>query len=178
MRIERGFLLVATLGILVTSVAWSATRLRMYPNLAIFRGGGLREPVALQHCCVTAVTVNGRSGASLSGDTLAIIYEDLRPAGQVHVDDTDSTSYTEVAEFFGTTPLRSTGYDNFSTLHRPDLKTLFPQATHFSRIYRGTASQSAIWENPVVAPGGANDQYYAIGASAEKILASLGVRVR
>jgi hypothetical protein len=151
---------------------------RMFPSLTIFRAGGLPAPIGLKHCCVTIVTINGRSGAEIGADTLAMLYGDLSPTIDVHVTTVDSAVSTEVAEFFGTAPLPDASGDSTSTVRRPDLATLFGAATHYSRIYPATGNGPPIWERPVVAPGGANAQYYAVGPVGRKILASVGVRIR
>jgi hypothetical protein len=74
----------------------------------------------------------------------------------------------EVAEFFGP--------DWISYASGKGQAPAFEGANHFSRIYLPTGGEPAIWDNPVVAPGGVSTRFYQLDSVAVDILERRGFR--
>ena len=142
---------------------------RMFPAFVMFRGGNLATPVLLVHSNVTI-----RNGVPvMDKDPLAIVYGSLAPAPALLVDSLRLKQHYDVAEYFGPNWTALTMPDG-----RPKRELKFEEASAHSRIYAGTAAAPPIWENPVVAPGGANRSFYLIGERGRRVLEGLGLRLR
>ena len=110
------------------------------------------------------------SGSNLSRDPLIRVYGSLRSASVPGAPASlASRSFLEVAEFFG--PEWTQAIDPADGSPRRALH--FDAASHFSRLYTATGSSPPIWENPVVAPSGAQYPYFLLDQPGRGILDSV-----
>ena len=152
-------LILAALTLGAASHPWSPVELTparfFFPAAVMLRGGSLRAPIAFSHAGATF-------GGVLTNDTVAMLYESLRPYTPKSADKVRHRRSIEVAEFFGA---KFSGYA--SGIQPPPA---FDEASYHSRIYLARGGEPALWENPVVAPGGAQHAFYALGDAAIRAL--------
>lgn len=134
----------------------------MFPAAIVLRGGGLHDPIVFTHA--------GAHGLDLSADTIPMIYQSLSVYAPKLPDAVRRRPFIEVAEFFGPDYI---GYWSGTTAPPP-----FELANYHSRIYLPRDGEPALWENPVVALGGAQRAFYQLGAAATRVLEHRGVKVR
>lgn len=166
----RSLLSIAVAGVLLVGATRPAPPpTLMFPALVMLRGGGVNTPVAITHAGATGNAFLS-SASDVSRDTIAIIYSSLRLHATKSAEQVRRRPYIEVAEFFGA------AYVVDSSGRVPPSQ--FEKANHHSRIYLPAAGQPALWENPVVAPGGARDAFYTLGEPATRALEMRGFKVR
>jgi hypothetical protein len=135
----------------------------MFPGVVMLRGGGVTAPVVLTH----AGAIGGVPGESR--DTIAIVYGSLTPHRPVSPERVRRRPFIEVAEFLGV------GYVVDAAGHVP--ASQFERANHHSRIYLPAGREPALWESPVVAPGGVHHAFYELGEPARRVLEARGFRL-
>ena len=134
----------------------------MFPATIILRGGGLKAPIAFNH--------SGAFNGNVSNDTIAILYGSLSTFAPKSAEKVRGRPFIEVAEFFGP------AYISYASGIRPAPD--FAAANHKSRIYLARGGEPALWENPVVAPGGAQYAFYEIGVRGMNALEHRGLKLR
>ena len=135
----------------------------MFPALVLLRESSGRT-VTLSHAGADPSTGN------ISRDTIAMLYSRLTPTTVRSEEQLKGRRFIEVAEFFGPQwAWYSSGQGQMPA---------FENANHFSRIYVPANGEPAIWDNPVVAPGGVSTRFYRLDTVAVGILASRGFKVR
>jgi hypothetical protein len=141
----------------------------MFPSFVMLRGGGVATPVVLTHAGATGNAILG-GPSNISRDTIAIVYGALSLHTPRSVERVRQRRFIEVAEWFGSRP----SVDSAGRVAASE----FEKANHHSRIYLPGNGEPALWENPVVAPGGARFAFYALGEPAITALESRGFTVR
>jgi hypothetical protein len=134
----------------------------MFPAMVVLRGGGLHEPIVFTHAGVV--------GSDISLDTIPMIYQSISVYSPKAADAVRRRPFVEVAEFFGPDYI---GYWRGGRTPPP-----FELANYHSRIYLPRDSEPALWENPVVALGGAQHAFYQLGATATRVLEHRGLKLR
>jgi hypothetical protein len=145
----------------------------MFPAIVVIRGGRLPHPVVLAHSGVRHTIGNGGFVADVSRDPLVIVYQGLTPASVAAPERSRTQPRYEVAEFFGPGHWHYYGPDD-RVVEQPQ----FERANHFSKLYPATARRPAIWEDPIIRPGGSMARFFTLNDSALRILAGLGVALR
>jgi len=110
----------------------------------------------------------GAESGDISRDTIAMLYSTITPTTPKSEEQLRGRRSIEVAEFFGP------GWAWYSSGERQ--APAFERASHFSRIYLPANGEPAIWDSPVVAPGGVSARFYELDAVAVDILAQHGFR--
>ena len=140
---------------------------RMFPTFVLIRVPGSSTQVLLYHEHVAP------GGGSLEHDSLALLYMTLKKADSSISPRTKGQPYLEVAEFFGPSYRTMVGTDN-----KPLHAVTFAEANHYSRIYILSNPRQLAWDSPVVAPGGAEPDFYVISPVGAHFLETSGLPVR
>jgi hypothetical protein len=134
----------------------------MFPQIVMLRDAGATQSIIFTHA--------GAVGPNLSRDTIAMLYSSLVWRAPKSAAEVRSRPFIDVAEFFGMGLL----FDYTG----PVPESEFARANHHSRIYLPADGEPALWENPVVAPGGASQGFYELRDEAVRAFEARGLKVR